>query len=429
MTCLRNSGEGKRRGSVAVLVGVCLVGLLGVVAIAADGGLLLEKRRHAQATADATALAAADVLFQNYPLYAGLDTGGAARTQALATAAANGYSNDGNSSLVTVRFSPELYQDGPNKGSPLPRGYVEVVVEYRQPRGFSRVFSSDTIPVRARAVARGMWEPIRDGVIVLDLAQRGALNAHGNGKMTVTAPISVNSNHAEAALVTGQGTLSATQFLVTGGTGTSGGGGSFSGPIQTGVPPVADPLRHLPPPDASTLTVQSSSRLNIKNGDVVLYPGVYRNGIEISGNARVTMQPGVYYIDGGGFSFKGQGSLTGRGVMIYNKPVNGTQAEGITGTGGGIVTLTPPASGIYKGLAFFQERGANVDAIFAGNGSFNISGTFYAPNALLRVAGEGDMRIGSQLISRAVDLGGNGDLNVPYDPATVAPTRIVGLVD
>src|SRR5262249_222214 len=50
---------GPRHGKVVLLVAVCLSVLLSVVAIASDGGVLLQERRHAQATADAEAARAA----------------------------------------------------------------------------------------------------------------------------------------------------------------------------------------------------------------------------------------------------------------------------------------------------------------------------------------------------------------------------------
>src|SRR6185437_10775075 len=88
----------RRRGSVTPLTVLSLALLLGVIAVAVDGGSLMEERRHVQATADAGALAAA---------------------------AANGFSNDGVQSVVTVSVSPQNYQDGPNAGKALPAGYVE----------------------------------------------------------------------------------------------------------------------------------------------------------------------------------------------------------------------------------------------------------------------------------------------------------------
>jgi len=422
---MSSTRPGTRRGAVTIFVAFALIGILGVVAIAVDGGLLLDKRRHAQATADAVALAAADVLYAKYRTYKGLDADGAAKEQGLRTASQNGYTNDTVTSVVSMRFSPELYADGPDKGEVIPTGYVEVILQYNQSRFFSLIFGSAPVPINSRAVARGTWTTAKYGIHVLDLDDKGALTTNGNGKFNVDkAPVLVNSNNAEAAISTGTGALTAPDFDIVGGYS----GGGFTGTITTGTLPVADPLRYLPPPDPTTMTIQSYSALSISGGKTTLNPGVYIGGISIQGAAKVTMNPGIYYMDGGGFSYKGQGSLIGLEVMIYNDPKSDLQSEGITGTGGGSVTLTPPTSGIYQGISFYQERNSNVDVIFAGNGLFNITGTFYCANALVRTSGNGDLSIGSQYISRALSITGNGDVNIVYNAATMAPVRILQLV-
>src|SRR5688572_24881344 len=184
-----------RQGAIAVLVAVCMVMIMSFVAIAVDGGGLLEQRRHAQATADAAALAAAESLFRNYPANRGLDDQGAAANAALSIAKANGYSNDGATSVVSARTSPQTYSGGPNEGEPLPRGYTEVAVEYNQKRFFSTIFRTGAIPVQARAVARGRWEPAFVGIHVLDLHEPSALRATGGGTGIVRggAAVIVNS--------------------------------------------------------------------------------------------------------------------------------------------------------------------------------------------------------------------------------------------
>ena len=70
-----------------------------------------------------------------------------------------------------------------------------------------------------------------------------------------------------------------------------------------------------------------------------------------------------------------------------------------------------------------------LDVIFAGNGLFNITGTTYAANAHVRVSGNGDATIYSQYISRALTINGNGAVNIVYNPATVAPVRVLQLVE
>src|SRR5438093_8739140 len=56
-----------RRGTVLVLVTLSLIGVLGIVALVLDGGLLQDNRRRAQAAADAAALAGAVELFKSAP--------------------------------------------------------------------------------------------------------------------------------------------------------------------------------------------------------------------------------------------------------------------------------------------------------------------------------------------------------------------------
>jgi uncharacterized membrane protein len=54
-----------RRGAVLAQMVLCVTVILGIIAICLDGGVLLAERQHAQATADAAALAAAADLFKN----------------------------------------------------------------------------------------------------------------------------------------------------------------------------------------------------------------------------------------------------------------------------------------------------------------------------------------------------------------------------
>src|SRR4029450_4312907 len=175
----REQHRPSRRGAIVVLVAFCLTLVLAFVAIAIDGGGLLEQRRQAQATADAAALAAANSMFGKYSKEVRTAVHGSAAPAARAVAAANGYSNNGTNSIVTVQTSPQPYTDGPNQGLPLPKGYVEVTVQYNQPRYFSAIIGTGAIPVKARAVARGRWEPSMVGIHVLDLYAKGALNSVG----------------------------------------------------------------------------------------------------------------------------------------------------------------------------------------------------------------------------------------------------------
>lgn len=413
-----------RRGAVTLMAAVCLVGMLAVLALSLDAGGMMAERRRAQATADSAALAAASDLFQNYWTYSGADVLGTAKTSALSTAKANGYANDGTSSIVTVNIPPA---SGFFSGK---RGYVEVVVEFRNNRAFSNVFGSGSIPVRARSVAVGTPIAVDVGILVLDPTQKAALNSQGSGTTTVTdTSVIVNSNNAAAAVAGGGGSMTAQKFVITGGYDTSG-GGTFNGPIRQGAPPTSDPLSDLPVPDKSTMVVQANRNTHTTSGDLYLQPGVYRKGITVSGTGNLYLAPGIYYMDGGGFSFSGQGSLVGQGVMIYSNPGNGN-ADGISVTGQGSMVISAPTSGTYKGVTFFQDRTSNVTGNVQGTGGkTDISGTFYFAGAQLNIAGNGGVaNIGSQYISDTLQLGGNGGINIQWQPDKVAQRRNLYLVE
>ena len=143
-----------RRGAVAVFVAVCLSLLLAILALALDGGMLLSERRHAQAVADAAARAAAADLYLGKPV-------STAQQSALRTAAANGYTDDGTTSIITPNATDA--NNKPVHGIWIPpisgdyvgsSSYVEVVVQWNQQRTFSSIFGSGSIPIRARAVAK-----------------------------------------------------------------------------------------------------------------------------------------------------------------------------------------------------------------------------------------------------------------------------------
>ncbi len=246
-----------RRGSVAVLVAVCLTVLLAVVALSLDGGMLLTERRHAQAVADAAARSAAADIYQ------GRSTS-TAQKSALTTAAANGYANDGTASIIT----PNLVDGGgkPEHGVWIPpitgdhvgdANYVEVVVQWNQGRCFSSIFGSGAIPVRARAVAGvGSGGASSAGILVLDPTGSGALALSGSADVNCNGPVIVDSSDSKAVTCSGSSTVTAPLINITGGDSLSG-AAKLLGTVKTGVPPTPDPLAALVPPDPLSLPVQS----------------------------------------------------------------------------------------------------------------------------------------------------------------------------
>lgn len=411
----------RRHGKVVVLVALCLTGMVGVVSIALDGGVLLDDQQQLQATADAAALAAATDLYTNYPTNQGADPKGTAAQSAQTTAAANGFTNGTNGTTVTVNIPP---QSGTFSDQ---AGYVEVIIQYNQTRYFSNIFGSGDIAVEARAVARGMQIPYaKAAVLLLDPSGQGAYTNSGNGLIVTGAPFLINSSNLQAILLSGNAAVTVPQLNIVGKYSTSG-NAVISGPVSTGVKATPDPLANLPLPVPSTLTVQSNARLSYSGGSYTLQPGVYNGGIALSSSASIKLQSGIYYLNGGGLNISGQAGMSGSGVMIYNNPLAGTDAINISGTG--TITLSPPTSGTYMGITFFQARSSTVGLSLSGGGAMSITGTFYAAAARLNISGNGTITVGSQYITDDLTTSGNGTINIPWSATSVARPRDIRLVE
>jgi hypothetical protein len=447
----------KRRGAVAVLVAVSLIAVLSVVALALDAGLLFDNRRDVQAAADAAALAAADDLFINYAHNKGLDPNGTAKAAALSTAAANGYNNDSVTSVVTVNIPPA---SGIFAGK---AGFAEVIIQYNQPRGFSSIFGSGNLPVRARAVARG--NPGIIGILILHPTMQGALEIRGNVNLLSDGQLYSNSNNTTPNDAASQGATGSV-FVGSGITLSAGGINVINSLVALGTVnyvdggglnyytvPVPDPLADIPEPTTAGLTNFGSVTITT---NTTLQPGIYTN-ITI-GNATsaptVTMAPGLYYINqGGSFSLNG-GTLQGAGVMI----VNNTQQDtvfGWTNPAKGVINITPPvinsdgsnSGGVwptgtsaetYAGMTMWVPRSWNQEVHFQSDHNVTASGTWYAqgaeydirangPSVVFNVGnyicdlGEWNQKIGGNALT------GTGTINI--DPGGATPTMRPTLVE
>ncbi len=450
----------RRRGAIAVLVALCLVVLVSITAIALDGGLLLSSRRVAQGAADAGALAAASTILSK--VSDKHDSNGKAR-QAAQNAVEFYVQGRADLTLVpssvSIRTAPQQPVEPSatitNSAGQLLDGYIEVSVEFRQKRYFSAIFGTTAdLPVRARAVARGVYERNRDGVIVLDPDDSRALHVHGVGgalNLDVdgnNVDIIVNSTVSDepgAASSAGGATVTAPGMQLSGVESSSGGGswGIDTGIVRHAVP-TPDPLRHLPAPDPALLglpTINKGHYTSNPNGNnaVTLDPGIYPSGITLSGNSGplfVTMNPGIYYLADNGFDVSGQVNVTGQGVMIYNASTTGSQGQtnGISVAGGSTVVLTPlnssdPYQSQFNGLSIYVNRDSGTPISLSGGSGTSILGTLYAANSPVSVTGSGDAIIGSRYISRTLDVGGNGNMTILYSPNQPPLDRILQLVE
>ena len=230
------------------------------------------------------------------------------------------------------------------------------------------------------------------GILLLDPSSSGALTATGNAAVTVRdvnncGAIIIDSSSKSAGVANGNAVVTAGEYDITGtpGTSTSGHGVFvFQDEENTGEVPTADPLAGVvaPTPSASPLAA-----VNDTGGPtLVLSPGTYKGGIRVSGKGSVVLLPGVYYLEGGGFSVSGQGSVSGDGVTIYNDPAS--RSDGFNFSGQATVHLSGPTGGVYQSLVFFQDRTSADTVQVSGNAMLNLSGIVYAAGAQVMVTGQ-----------------------------------------
>ena len=248
------------------------------------------------------------------------------------------------------------------------------------------------------------------GVVLLAGNTPNCLSLGGNAAINVLGGrLVVNSSSSSSVSVTSNAVVNAPELDLAGGYSTSL-NGKITGTIKSGTGTVADPLANLPAPNPATLPTITSSKLSITN-TTTLQPGVYNGGISLSSGANVTLAPGVYYINGGGFNVSGNANLSGSGVTIYNNPISGNDSLNIGGNG--IVNLTGPSSGTYKNVTLMQNRSSNVSASVGGNGTFTVSGDFYFPAANLSLTGNSrGETLGSLQIASCMNINGNGNITV-----------------
>jgi Putative Flp pilus-assembly TadE/G-like len=213
---------------------------------------------------------------------------------------------------------------------------------------------------------------------------------------------------------------------------------------------------------------------------IELDPGVYYGGWSIGSKIRVTLKPGIYVIAGGGISIGATGSLDSLAggaapapILIYNtdNPLYADVCPGGSATRcQGSLDLTaganlkvaglladqpcPPVTTSggcpFGGMVIWYDRagsqptndnsscaGGAACVEISGGSTLYISGTIYAPRAHVKIDGNSGTNCGSgsetqvaavQVISWTWDLGGTGDLCMPYDPTKLYKLVAQGLV-
>lgn len=365
----------------------CLCGMAG---FAVDVGAMFHAKRMLQTAADAAALAGASEM--NY---------GTTTASAKAATAQNGITDGVSGATVTVHNPPT---SGPHSGVAT---FVEVIVSQSEPTFFMKLFHLTSMTVSARAVA-GIG-PASGCIYTLDPSGID-IGMTGSGSLSMPdCGIVIDSASSNALNLTGSGTIAAQSIGIVGSYNKVGSGTITPTPV-TGIAPAPNPLAYLAAPSFAAsscladphYTGSTSHTIGPStSGGTVCY-----NGLSITGSGSLTLNPGVYIINGG-FSSTGSGSISGTGVTIYMAPPNGS----LTLTGSGALNVSAPTSGTYNGILFFEDPNDTNTMKVTGSGASTVQGIFYAPNANLSMTGSSGSTFYADLVVYSLSMTGSGNMS------------------
>ncbi|MEG3617948.1 pilus assembly protein TadG-related protein [Magnetovibrio sp. PR-2] len=390
------------RGAVAILWGLLLPVIVGLSALGVEVGLWYGQQRDYQTAADAAVLAAA------YTVSEGGDSTDMA-TAAQEEAENNGFAVSGNNTL-TISTPPSSGSYAGNSD------YIEVSMTAPSSLMFASLFLDNDVEITVRAVAvvsasAGSGDAC---VLALNNSMEKSLLFSGNANMDMSGcVVASNSTDSNSIQISGSATVTA-ESLQTAGDYTTVGAASLTTTTDptTGAAEVTDPYEDLEVPayagcDETEYKVKPNQNKTISPIDSST-PYVLCDGLDVKGT--LTLDPGIYVIDGGTFNVNSTASLSGSDVTLILTSSSGSDHAKYTMNGGASIDLSAPSSGDYAGVLMYRDRDASdEDNTMNGNSSAVFNGALYFPSSTMKFAGNSDAggSACTQLIADNVQITGS----------------------
>lgn len=424
----------KESGQILVVFSVVLVALLGLTALAVDGGMVYSDRRAAQNVADTAALAGAGAAAQYFENHAvrwdnftcsGADVIGAinaAKSQAISSAGNNFFTIDTNvSDSHGVTVDCNIINHGSYKDKYFD---VRTYITAKTNTSFAHLFYSGEMVNTVEAVVRlRPRTSLAYGYAVMSLSDDCGTNAGG-----------VYYDGNSSLKINGGGVFSSSCMTVNGSPLIN-----VSGPLQfsSGTIPAGDlanytnqqpvpageavPIDVFPPPDCSSVPLHPDGFSSIAASGTY-NPGRY-DEIKLVSSDDVVLNPGLYCVTGShGIAVSGDLSNdpAAGGVTIYVE-------QGSVSISGGVVRLYAPtvatsaAQGI-SGMLFYMAEGNANPLKVEGNSDTAYKGTIYAPSGTVEIGGTSGTSptFTTQLIAQIVKLHGTANIDINFQPVESA---------
>lgn len=397
-----------QRGAVAIIVGLMMVVLVGMLGLAVDFGYAYVRKNQLQNVADAEALACV-ISPSATPCPAGTTVG------------------DNYPAVNTYGFTIVSTENpGDNSLCPLPtqRNCARVTVSQTWNTFFIPVFGRPTLTAQVSAIAGKTGGGVGCVIASTYFSVQGSMGLNGTncanyfGDVSVTGnpPISGSANY----VYNGNSAASCTTCLPP--------AVSVSGPL---VAPAPSPAVYNPSVngtfsgDWQSGGSASTSLVCQSKGNCVLLPGTFNNVDCSASQATCTLQPNgsasavdyTFEINGTFAGPSNNGSMSGAGVVLY---FGGPSGQMVTLGGGGQLTLSAPYTGACGGsntptsqIVVYAPNATLV--AYGGNVASRVTGNIYMPNASFSLSGNGGLTMAGTLVSSSYADAGGGNSGLTVD--------------
>lgn len=437
----KNKYSKKERGQALIIITFAIVGLIGLVGLAVDGGMAYSDHRHAQNAADSAAYAAA-LAHVSDPTHS-TDITLAAKNIALI----NGYDSDLVSNTVTITTTPSTSGCPAATGSGVDNVDIKVEIVSHLNTTFARVVGINQMTSRVFATARACDTsgtassgPVysgnsifatkafeecngKKGVNVKINAASGSIQLWGGGFGSAgTGSTCMDFQNGITSLKLSEvepKTCATLQSAASSSTDATFKGfeGSEDKCLKNGKPIISYDVKFTDPPNLNitcdTDATKSGSKLNPGN-----WPGSTGATGDFPQSGVTELMPGTYCVTG---DFAKGRDLKGTGVTIVLK-------DGSFDLNGGSLKLTAPTSGTYKGLVIYMPPTNESTVNWNGGAKIDITGTMLMQSATCTIEGGAQVQHQPwQMICSTWARTGTADIQGSYDPSKffVLPPTLV----
>ncbi len=408
------------RGAALILASGMMVLLPGFMGLGLDVASIYQHRRVLQTSADAGALGGGTEVYRGHASLIA--------SAALSATAENGHAHGADGVTVIVNHPP---LSGFHAGD---LDAVEVLVTQPSPTYFMRLFGWTSVQIPSRAVA---WAGANDKhcVYALEDTDQDGFWYNSSAQLTANCGLRVNSSHAWGMHLTSSANVSVASATLTGDyvEGSSSTLNAAHGIQVDAWPRAPDPLGYLVEPAHGGCQFVD---LELDQPTATLAPGVYCGKLTIKNNAVVTLQPGMYVIQGGPFTTESNAVVNGAGVTFFLTEGAGFSFEPLSFQSSSVLNLTAPTTGSYAGILFYQDPSAgHEDQIhrWESSSAHTLEGALYFPTQI--VSFESSIQISAAytiLVARRIIGDSNSALQLNADYTSLpggSPLKRLALVE